>query len=82
MKGNNLLNRLKEARIEGLRASTKEKSKKWHKTHHNISVLRKGRDRKAFSKGISNHEMCMKRYELHDSSIDLATIMNTHIDVT
>jgi hypothetical protein len=73
---------MKEARVERLRAAMKEASQKRHMSHHNIAVLRKSRVRKAFSKGISSHEMRAKRYELHDaSSIELATIMNTHIDV-
>ena len=82
MKGNTPLSRMKKARVERLRATMKEPSKKRHMTHHNVAVLRKSRVRKAFSKGISSHEMRAKRYELHDTSgIELATIMNTHIDV-
>ena len=82
MKVNTRLSRMKEARVERLRAALKEPSKNGHMTHHNVAVLQKSRARKAFGKGISNHKMRAKRYELHDSSIDLATIMNTHIDVT
>jgi hypothetical protein len=59
---------MKEARIERLRASMKEASKKRHMSHHNIAVLRENRTRKAFGKGISNHKMCAKRCELHDAS--------------
>ena len=82
MKSNTRLSRMKEARVERLRAAMKEASQKRHMSHHNIAVLRKSRARKAFSKGISSHEMRAKRYELHDTSgIELATIMNTHIDV-
>ena len=47
----------------------KEASRKRHMTHHNVAVLRKSRDRKAFGKDISNHEV-------------RATIMNTHMDVS
>jgi hypothetical protein len=46
----------------------KEASKKRHMAHHNIAVLRESRTRKAFGKGISNHKMRAKRYELHDAS--------------
>jgi len=68
MKGNTRLSRMKEARVERLRAAMKEASQKRHMSHHNIAVLRKSRARKAFSKGISSHEMRAKRYELHDTS--------------
>jgi hypothetical protein len=34
----------------------------------NIAVVRENRTRKTFGKGISNHKMCVKRYELHDAS--------------
>ena len=68
MKSNTRLSRMKEARVERLRAAMKQASKKRHMTHHNVAVLRKSRTRKAFGKGISNHEMRAKRYEFHDSS--------------
>ena len=68
MKSNTRLSRMKEARVERLRAAMKEASKKRHMSHHNIAVLRESRTRKAFSKGISSHEMRAKRYELHDAS--------------
>ncbi len=73
---------MKEARVKRLRSAMKEASKKRHMSHHNIAVLRESRTRKAFGKGISNHEMRAKRYKLHDAAkIKFATIMNTHIDV-
>jgi len=73
---------MKEARVKRLRTAMKEASKKRHMSHHNIAVLGKCRARKAFGKGISNHEMRAKRYKLHDAAkIKFATIMNTHIDV-
>jgi hypothetical protein len=82
MKGNTRLSRMKEARVERLRVSMKEASKKRHMNHYDVAVLRKSRVRKALSKGISNHEMRAKRYKLHDvSNIKLAKIMNTHVDV-
>jgi hypothetical protein len=59
---------MKEAIVKRLRTTMKEASKKRHMSHHNIAVLRKSRSRKAFGKGISNHEIRAKRYELHDSS--------------
>ena len=65
MKGNTRLSRMKEARVERLRASMKEASKKRHMSHHYIAVLRKSRARKAL---VSNHKMRAKRYELHDVS--------------
>ena len=68
MKGNTRLSRMKEARVERLRAAMKEASKKRHMSHHNIAVLRESRTRKAFGKGISDHKMCAKRYKLHDAS--------------
>ena len=68
MKSNTRLSRMKEARVERLRAAMKEASKKRHMSHHNIVVLGKCRSRKAFGKGISDHKMCAKRYKLHDAS--------------
>ena len=68
MKGNTRLSRMKKARVERLRATMKEPSKKRHMTHHNVAVLRKSRTRKAFGKGISDHKMRAKRYKLHDAS--------------
>ena len=59
---------MKEARVERLRATMKEASKKRHMSHHNIAVLRESRTRKAFGKGISDHKMRAKRYKLHDAS--------------
>jgi hypothetical protein len=43
MKGNTRLSRMKEARVERLRASMKEASKKRHMNHHDAAVLRKSR---------------------------------------
>ena len=67
MKGNTRLSRMKEARVERLRAAMKEASKKRHMSHHNIAMLRESRTRKAFGKGISDHKMRAKRYKLHDA---------------
>ena len=61
MKGNTRLSRMKEARVKRLRTAMKKASKKLHMSHHNIAVLGKCRARKAFGKGISNHEMRAKR---------------------
>jgi hypothetical protein len=58
---------MREERIERLRSSMKEASKKRHMSHHNIVVVRENRTRKAFGKGMTNHKMCVKRYELHDA---------------
>ena len=60
---------MKEARVKRLRTAMKEASKKRHMSHHNIAVLGKCRARKAFGKGISNHEVRAKRYKLHDAAI-------------
>ena len=60
---------MKEARVKRLRTAMKEASKKRHMSHHNIAVLGKCRARKAFGKGIRNHEMRVKRYKLHDASV-------------
>ena len=63
----------------------KETSEKQHMTPHNVTVLRKSRARKAFGKGISNYDVCAEWDQLHDAggggSIELPTIMNTHVDV-